>query len=116
MNLLAINNFNFTPLKNRENKTQTTSFPKFGLTMAKPLSKDTVSFNKTNTSHNISFMALDNKTMKTIKAGITQKDAIEIFNDIHHYKDGYLAFLKKLMAPLIFLRMRDNHLCSEEYR
>ena len=47
MNILSVNNFKFTPIRNNENNSQVVSFPKFGLTMAKPLSKDTVSFGQT---------------------------------------------------------------------
>ena len=47
MNILALNNLKFTPLRNSDNNAQTVSAPKFGLVMAKPLTQDTVSFGHT---------------------------------------------------------------------
>lgn len=43
MNILAINNSKFTPLKSND-KSQNITVPRFGLTLSQPLSKDTVSF------------------------------------------------------------------------
>ena len=47
MNILALNNLKFTPLRNSDNNAQTVSAPKFDLVMAKPLTQDTVSFGHT---------------------------------------------------------------------
>lgn len=47
MNILALNNLKFTPLRNSDNNAQTVSASKFGLVMAKPLTQDTVSFGHT---------------------------------------------------------------------
>lgn len=48
MNILSLNNFKFsTPFKANENNSKAVTAPKFGLTMAKPLLNDTVSFKAT---------------------------------------------------------------------
>ena len=44
MNILSISSFNFSPLKFNESKKSHYSVPRFGLKMAAPLTRDTVSF------------------------------------------------------------------------
>ena len=44
MNILSVNNFNFAPLRRNDKNASVFNTPKFGLVMAKPLLKDTVSF------------------------------------------------------------------------
>ena len=70
MNILSVNNFKFTPIRNNDNGYQKVSLPKFGLTMAEPLSKDTVSFKATPKAANKAW-EINRETARLVRSSMT---------------------------------------------
>ena len=68
MNILAINNLN--PIKFYNDKKKRQSYPYFGISLQKPLEKDTVSFKANPTQ----------KLLATRKGGATKATAIKVFD------------------------------------
>ena len=92
MNILAINNLKFTPIKSNEKQTQTVSMPKLGLTMAKPLSNDTVSFGSSPTTKKL--------ISKAKGRGIPMRDAITVHLDAAKRQPEINNHFIKLFAPI----------------
>ena len=91
MNILQIDNFKFnTPFKKTGPQPSALVVPSFGLTMAKPLSRDTVSFNGISPS----------KKMIKMNAGIPKRDAIAVHLQAAKVQPEITNYLNKLFEPL----------------
>ena len=87
MNILSVNNFRFSnPLRFNQTDSQPVSAPKFGLTMAKPLSKDTVSFGA---------------TAKNVNRAINSKLSRDISKGAKFYEIQVAAIFTSILAPLM---------------
>lgn len=91
MNILSVNSFKFNTLfGNNNSQSSTLAMPRFGLTMPKPLSKDTVSFNGISPS----------KKMIKMNAGIPKRDAITAHLSATNVQPEITNYFKKLFEPI----------------
>lgn len=87
MNILSVSNFSFSnPLQFNKTNAQQVSVPKFGLTMAAPLSKDTVSFGS---------------TAKNVNRVINSKLSRDISKSAKFYEIQVAAIFTSILAPLM---------------
>lgn len=78
MNILSINNFRLnTPFRGNEQQSFPVTAPKFGLTMAKPLSKDTVSFKATQPVADILEHQIKKDEARMKRIAVTYLDMLE---------------------------------------
>lgn len=92
MNILSVSNFNLTTPKLSEKQYNFSAMPKFGLTMARPLLKDTVSFGNSPTVKKLS--------TKAKGVGIPMRDAISMHLEAAKYQPEINSHFIRLFAPI----------------
>ena len=95
MNILAINQFNITPQKIRDNNI---TMPRFGLRLAQPLQKDTVTFGSSPTVKKLA--------TKAKGVGIPMRDAITMHLEAATRQPEINKHFIKLFAPITVSKLK----------
>ena len=95
MNILAINQFNITPQKIRDNNI---TMPRFGLRLAQPLQKDTVTFGSSPTVKKLA--------TKAKGVGIPMRDAITMHLEAAKRQPEINKHFIKLFAPITVSKLK----------
>lgn len=100
MNILAINPFRLTNTNNNPKLNVSHSY--YGLTMAAPLSKDTVSFGS----------AGADKFLKSQTAGVSKKTAIKIHNMAEELQPEIEGFIRGMFSDFMVTKEKPNNLIA----
>ena len=106
MNVLSINNLNFTPLKNAETQSRVSFMPKFGLSMAKPLTQDIVSFK--------GGIAQTKKIAGDLKGACTADSAIKMIDKHKKFHNKNLDLFRKKFAGWLTNKDTKNYVTMLE--
>ncbi len=102
MNIFAVNNFNITPQRFRDNNV---TMPKFGLRLAQPLQQDTVSFGSSPTVKKL--------TSKAKGIGVPMRDAITAHLKAAEIQPEINAYFKKLFAAITISKAKPQNPVEE---